>query len=262
MRPGDIIFLSASVPVREGWTEDSRPNEIEDAIISIARAVFARKGRLLFGGHPSVSPLVASVASEYFPPDPARSVRPVVTFQSRLFENVLPDETTEMVRMGWSAIEWTPIVKGDRDEDTRENSLATMRGRMLARFEDPDDAIKRQQLRPPLAMVGVGGMQGIRDEALAFLQSRESWGGRPCVYLFRSGGGAAARLLDPSPQRLWPGSKPDLRAFDAIRTALAERDLVDVEAAWHQHHRFEMPSGTPFQPYAAITQWLLDTQLH
>ena len=52
MRPGDIIFLSASVPVREGWTEDSRPNEIEDAIISIARAVFARKGRLLFTRSP------------------------------------------------------------------------------------------------------------------------------------------------------------------------------------------------------------------
>src|SRR5262249_59078396 len=59
MNEGDVIFLSASVPIREGWAEDAQPAEIEEAIVSIARAVFARNGRLLFGGHPSVSPLVA-----------------------------------------------------------------------------------------------------------------------------------------------------------------------------------------------------------
>ena len=42
VNPQDIIFLSASVPHRPEWVADSKPAEIEEAIISLARAVFAR----------------------------------------------------------------------------------------------------------------------------------------------------------------------------------------------------------------------------
>jgi len=257
---GDVIFLSASVPYREEWTVGSRPSEIEEAIICIARAVFARKGRLLFGGHPSVSPLVSAVASEYFPADPARAIRPVVTFQSRLFEDVLPNETMEMVRMGWSTIEWTPVEKGKDDADTRQRSLVTLRERMLPpTFEATDDVIRRNDLRPPRVMIAVGGMNGIRDEALVFLQNRKSWGAGRRIYSFKSGGGAAARLLEPGQKGLWPGTVPDVRALAALRAALHARDIVDIEQAWH--HNFTLPAAAPFQPYAAIAQWLLDTQL-
>jgi hypothetical protein len=260
VREGDIIFLSASVPVREGWVDGSKPTEIEEAIISIARAVFARKGRLMFGGHPSVSPLVSAVASEYFAADPARQVRPVVTFQSRLFEAVLPNETTEMVRLGWSTIEWTPVERRADPAGTREQSLILLRERMLPPdFAAVDDVIRRNELRPPLAMIAVGGMNGVRDEAYMFLQNRGAWGARRHVFAFRSGGGAAARLLEPSAEGLWPGAEADRHMLAALRLAREQGDIVDIEAVWRR--QFGGAAETPFEPYAAISQWLLDAPL-
>ncbi len=258
MKENDVIFLSASVPYREEWIEGSKPSEIEEAIISIARAVFARKGRLLFGGHPSVSPLVSAIASEYFPPDPARLIRPVVTFQSEFFRKNLPDETAAMVRMGWSAIEWT------EDRNARDPSLKLMRELMLP--EVRGGAFARNELRPPLAMIAVGGMEGIRDEALVFLSRQEKWGPpqRPII-CFRSGGAAAARLLEPNEHELWP--KPEERPGpDDFKTLSAGRKngvIVDIEAEWHAEHQdFSLPPDVPpLQPYATMVQWLLDKRL-
>jgi hypothetical protein len=259
MTEGDVIFLSASVPYRQGWVANAKPAEIEEAIVSVARAVFSRKGRLLFGGHPSVSPLVAAVAGEYFAADPARHVRPVVTFQSRFYEGRLPDETTEMTRMGWSAIEWTATVPGTSADDP-DPSLALMRDRMLL---GSGEAFARHRLRPPIAMIGVGGMEGIRDEALVFLRKRRNWSIEPLprVCLFKSGGGAAAYLLDPNlaPSRLWPRREPDLDAFEALRQAVRVGDIFDIEAVWWDTHRNTIPEDIPFQPYAAMAQSLLDT---
>jgi hypothetical protein len=259
VKAGDIIFLSASVPHREEWVEGSRPSEIEEAIISIARAVFARGGRLLFGGHPSVSPLVSAVAGEYFPPNPARTVRPVVTFQSEVFKDRLPDKTTEMVRMGWSAIEWTHVEPGSNDKQTQKLSLKLMRQEMLSPL---GSRAEREMPQVPRAMITVGGMEGIGDEALAFVQRREQWDApSPRIFSFRSGGGAAAKLLQPSMEGLWP--KPEDRPapvdFEKLREAWMNGDVVDVEAEWRRH--FEPPPDMPFQPYAAMVQWLLDTQL-
>src|ERR1051326_4399648 len=142
MKPGDIVFVSASVPSRPGWTEEARPSEIEEAIVSLARAVFARGGRLLFGGHPSVSFLISSVAGEYFEPDPSRLIRPVITFQSELFRPFLPDETWLLYRMGWSSIEWTPARYVGRDPD-RSGSLRAMREVMLLGQDLPENVKKR-----------------------------------------------------------------------------------------------------------------------
>lgn len=254
MNEGDVIFLSASVPVRKGWVEDAKPAEIEEAIVSIARAVFARKGRLLFGGHPSVSPLVAAVAGEYFAADSERRIRPIVTFQSRFYEGRLPDETTEMARMGWSAIEWTPKADGP------DLSLRLMRDRMLL---GRGEAFARNGLRPPRAMIAVGGMDGVRDEAYAFLCARRKWEVRdvPRVYLFKSGGGAAARLLDHRDRlesRLWPGIEPDFGVLETLMGALRSADILDVEDVWRETHRDMLPAGIPFEPYAAMAQWVVD----
>lgn len=267
MKGGDVTFLSASVPYRKPWTDGSQPIEIEEAIISVARAVFARKGRLLFGGHPSVSPLVSAVAGEYYPADPARMQRPVVTFQSRFFEGSLPNETTELFTMGWSDIEWT-----ERGE-TRELSLALMRDLMLPQPGVPLVAFERNDLAFPLAMIAIGGMEGIRDEAAVFLSRQQTWGGpRRRVFSFKSVGGAAARLIAPTIQKLWPPPQDDRspavdpeaieRDFPVLRSAWERGDIVDVEAAWQASHPgLDFPEDARFQPYAAIAQWLLDTQL-
>lgn len=41
--------------------------------------------------------------------------------------------------------------------------------------------------------------------------------------------------------------------------ALRKGDIVDVEEAWRGQHRDLLPESIPFQPYAAMAQWLLDT---
>lgn len=257
---GDILFLSASVPFRAGWVEDSKPREIEEAILCIARAVFKRGGRLLFGGHPSISPLVAAVAGEYYPPDPHRRIRPVITFQSEFFRSPafagrVPDETWMMHRMGWSSIVWTPIVASEGSPDMAA-SLALMRERMLLGL---DEGIGQ---RPPKAMIAVGGMEGVRDEAALFLQYRGQWRlpTRPPVCVFGSGGGAASRLLEPVRNwrdRLWLGNIPGPEELAILSQPSA--GVRPVEQEWWSGYSQGLPQDVPFQPYAAIAQWLVDS---
>lgn len=237
MRPGDIIFLSASVPYREGWTQDAHPAEIEEAIVSLARAVFSRGGRLLFGGHPSVSYLVASVAGEYFQPDTERKIRPVITFQSEFYRDQLPDETWLLYKMGWSSIEWTyeQQVDGRRDKDA---SLRLMRQRMLLGPELSKEVRERNELAPPKAMVAIGGMEGVLEEADMFLENTKFWGVTPTpkVYALASGGGAARRLV-------------------------MDRDggnVVDLEGLWKRTRKIDLPKNLPFVPYASVVQFMLD----
>jgi SLOG cluster3 family len=267
MKAGSIIFLSASVPYRPQWTADAKSTEIEEAIISIARAVFARQGRLLFGGHPSVSPLISAVASEYFGPDPARIKRPVITFQSEFFRGRLPDRTWEMVRMGWSTIEWTEKRASDGEMTDQEASLAEMRKWMLLEEDPPDAVMRRTGLEPPQAMIAVGGMEGVCDEAAIFLRHREGWATRwnippvQRVYAFKSGGGAAARLLEPVTwsTRLWPEKKsPNARHLATLRLAWDKAEIVDIETRWREENRFP---PFEYQPYAAMAQWLLDVDM-
>jgi hypothetical protein len=237
MIEGDIIFLSASVPYREGWTEDARPADIEEAIVCVARAVFARSGRLLFGGHPSVSPLVAAIAGEYYAADPDRTIRPVITFQSEHFRGRLPDETWDLYRMGWSSIEWTPAVPGAEGQSDQEQSLKLMREWMLLGPGTPARILERNALKPPKAMIAAGGMEGIIDEADMFLRHRENWDAErlPPVYAIASGGGAAKRLLERSP--------------DAVR---------GLERVWWRENPDTLPRDIMFQPYAAMAQWMMD----
>ena len=263
MKPGDVICLSASVPNREEWTEGSNPREIQEAIVSLARAVFSRGGRLLFGGHPSISPLIADIAGEYYSADPTRKIRPIVTFQSKLYEGKLPDRTWLLFRMGWSAIEWTPNVSGDKKQ-----SLELMRRVMLGDDPPPEyeQVMAKHDLPPPLAMFTVGGMDGVREEALMFLAARRKWSSNrnSKIFALTSGGGASARFFDPPylwSDCLWPKeSVPQLEEL-ALTQALQSGDLVPLEQAWESAHPNSLSSEFPVKPYAAITQWVLDEVL-
>jgi hypothetical protein len=279
LREGDFVFLSASVPVRPGWVEDAQPTEIEEAIVSIARAVFARGGRLVFGGHPSVSPLIASIAGEYQAPDPRRpdSRRPVVTFQSEYFHGCLPDETWTMHRMGWASIQWTPAIpsgaegrgcsRETTDPRARQDSLTTMRQWMLMGAGTPPEIRTRHGLRPPRLMIAVGGMEGVRDEAAIFLQNRQRWEQRPSpgVFAVKSAGGAAARLVDTGSawrERLWLGQPPTSAEDDRVlQVAKASGELAALEDRWAESRprSIRVDQAPRFQPYAAMTQWLMDT---
>lgn len=218
---GRVVFLSASVPDLRREAEyrvDGEPGaayervedahvEVERAVVSLARAVFAAGGRLAFGAHPSISPLVAMVAGEYRLPTAAEPGRDgvagvrsrarsdgdaplVLIYQSRAFQEVVPDETWLLHRLGYARIHWTRAVENERYSPEREGqpqclkSLALMR-RSLLRETDP------------VAMVALGGMGGVREEASMF---RERFPLRPLYVMENTGGAAAwlARSGDPS----------------------------------------------------------------
>jgi hypothetical protein len=194
-RPGKLasryVFLSASVPSRdlEVYRKPAFAHlDIEEAVVSLARAVFAEEGRLVFGGHPSISPLVASVAADYYPANFGTAVDtkpPVSIYQSLCYEGYIPDTTQLLRDMGFAEIVWTEPASGERfNPEVRERqcvqSIFHMRDRMIQETE-------------PAAMVAIGGMDGVEDEANRF-QSFSKFHGM--VYVFKSTWGAAARLAE------------------------------------------------------------------
>jgi len=187
---GKTVFLSASVPVPERAEQYNRIEgahfEIEQAVISLARAVFAEHGVLVFGGHPAISPLVAMVAGEYREPTFAEShqekpAAPIRIFQSRAFDGFLPDDTLLMYRLGYATITWVDAVGGEKfdpgfkyREAPCPNSLQAMREAMI-------------QWTSPEAMVCIGGMEGVEREFEVFSRFRS---GAPVYALERTGGAA------------------------------------------------------------------------
>src|SRR5204862_4601672 len=73
----------------------------------------------------------------------------------------------------------------------REPSLLRMRRAMLGVPSFAEEAMARTGLRPARAMVAIGGMEGIRDEANVLL-GESPW--PTPIYAFTSGGAAARRL--------------------------------------------------------------------
>lgn len=162
------VFLSASFPSGERGSDFKPfdPGAIADAVTAVVRAVLAAEGRLLFGGHPNITPLVLMVASEL------GAKGAVDVFQSRWFEDQITRETRALQERGFGAIHLIP------ERATREESLQTMRMAMLG-----DD-------RKLIAGVFIGGMEGVLEEYELFHEFQ------PCVprVSFVAPGGAAAKL--------------------------------------------------------------------
>lgn len=184
---GRTILLSASVPDPE---RDERffqiPDaafQIEQAVVSLARAVFAAGGRLAFGGHPSISPLVALIAGEYRSATYAESLKerapPQVTiYQSEVFREWIPQDTDLLIRLGLAEEHWVPAAVGESYKPGAGSahrqcpkSLLAMRARMI-------------EETAPAAMVCIGGMEGVIAEAAMFACHG------PVFALARTGGAA------------------------------------------------------------------------
>lgn len=164
---GRHVFLSASFPSGERGdaVKPYDPYAVADAVTALVRAVLARGGRLLFGGHPTITPLALAIAMKH------RSERSVDIFQSEWFRGQITPETQMLEDLGYGKIHWTSK-RGDRDR-----ALRTMRQRMLD-FGDIAGA------------VFVGGMDGIEEEHRLVGQMLQ---GVPRIPV-RGPGGAAARL--------------------------------------------------------------------
>ena len=156
------IFLSASVPTREPYSSDCRPQEIQAAINALAQVVLGRK-KLVWGGHPAITPLLWSAAQavgiEY--------TVAVALFQSRLFQKVLPAENKHFAN----------VTLVDAVGEDVEASLLEMRKAMFTSNEFE-------------AAVFIGGMHGILDEHKLFTSY---WPKATCIPIAQTGG-AAVRL--------------------------------------------------------------------
>ncbi len=151
------IFLSASVPTREPYSSDCRPQEIQAAVNALAQVVLGRK-KLVWGGHPAITPLLWSAAQavgvEY--------TVAVELFQSKLFQKVLPEENKNFAN----------VKLIDAVGEDVEASLLAMRKAMFtsAEFE---------------AAVFIGGMHGILDEHKLFTGY---WPNATCIPIAQTGG--------------------------------------------------------------------------
>jgi hypothetical protein len=186
---GMSVFLSASVPAKHSGYENERLDlNVDEAVITLARTIFAEGGKLVFGGHPSISPLVLTIASEYAA---VRDIEPPLAFiyQSEIFQKIIPKKTLMIEEMGYGRIVWTAAADGEelrREEETRRwlapRSLEDMRRAMISQT-------------CPAAFVAVGGMKGVEQEADIFRELRPN----APVFAIESTGGASARLAETQP---------------------------------------------------------------
>lgn len=159
------IFLSASVPTREPYSLNCRPQEIQAAINALAQVVLGRK-KLVWGGHPAITPLLWSAAQavgvEY--------TLAVELFQSRLFWKVLPAENKHFAN----------VTLVDAVGDDVEASLLEMRKVMFTSTEFD-------------AAVFIGGMHGILDEYNLFTSY---WPNATSIPIAQTGGATAQLAVD------------------------------------------------------------------
>lgn len=190
------VFLSASVPSKKRSEQyrrvENAATAIEEAVIAVARAVFSAGGRLVFGAHPSISPLVASVIGEYEThtsrprdekdPQSEREMRPrVEMYQSDVWKPYWAESSKRLAEHFFVQIEWTPIIGGETvsldktDGPQAPRSMTEMRKRMI-------------EETAPVAMIIIGGMEGTEEEAKLFAEYRE---GAPIFALETTGGAAS-----------------------------------------------------------------------
>lgn len=163
------IFLSASVPKpgREFYgTEDVIA--IRDAVIALASTVLSNPAyHLIWGGHPSITPLITLVLDRYG----LKMSDRVTLYQSDWFRDVFPPENKDV---GNRVITNKLLTMG--------NSLELMRDKMI---RDNDYA----------AAVFIGGMGGIFEEYELFRKCHPE----ALVLPIASTGAAAKGLFDKYP---------------------------------------------------------------
>ena len=188
--PGNhAILLAASYPPRS-YHEKADSHEIAAAVKALAGAVFQRGWTLVFGGHPTISPLILMIAREY-----DRRNR-VVIYQSRYFTNHIGPATRALLSEHYGEIvevpnhpSEPPPAAGERLDPTRcPLSLALMRESMIK--------------HPGIAgMVLIGGDTGVRQELELFkLRHREL----PVIPVGAPGGIARELLQERRVPRMEP----------------------------------------------------------
>lgn len=159
------VFLSASVPLPTRnplFFETANVPAIREAVKALVEVVLPI-GRITFGGHPAITPMIDFFVREDDLPRDRLTI-----FQSRFFEGMFPKENVEFhdVRV---------IEAVDKNLDL---SLLRMRTEMI-------------NSRPFGAAVFIGGMEGIEEEAKLFADLKPN----AILLPIASTGAAAAQLF-------------------------------------------------------------------
>lgn len=159
------IFLSASIPQagRGNFFETADPFLIQFAVRELVTVCLGRR-RIIWGGHPSITPMVHAVCQEFG----VEFHAPVKLYVSNYFEKLFPQEH--------KYFDTTVIPNVDNDRDA---SLTRLRREMLS--------------RPLAGAVFIGGMEGIFEEFELFHQMH---GGKAPAIALRAPGGAAGQLAE------------------------------------------------------------------
>lgn len=175
------IFLSASVPVigrAEGkYLKTADVIAIRDAVIALV-SVALPKYHLIWGGHPSITPLITNVLRHS-----NKDVNNSVTeYQSMNYVKVFPDENKYVVHKVYT-----------ENLGDKEKSLALMRRQMI---DDNEYA----------AAFFIGGMDGVENEYERFVKSHP----KAKVFPVASTGAAALMLYEKNLAAYNPRLKTDM----------------------------------------------------
>lgn len=163
------VFLSASVPKvgREFYgTEDVIA--IRDSVIALASSVLARPDyRLIWGGHPSITPLITLVLNRFG----LKMSERVVLYQSAYYRDYFPPENVDV---------GARVITENKGKEGP--SIRLMREKMIGDHEY-------------VAAVFIGGMKGVREEYAMFCRYHPD---APC-FPIASTGAAALDLYNAHP---------------------------------------------------------------
>ena len=187
---GKIVFLSASYPEPGvNWPQEYRetlnPGLIAQGVKALLKATFMRRGKVVFGGHPAITPYVIDVAEGY--ERYYEGEKFVYFYQSKHFEERYPEEAKQMQAKPLAQFVATASIsvhlpigtsQAQIEKANREASLLEMRTRM---FTD---------CKPSFA-VFIGGKEGIIHEFDLFHQIFPE----AKLYPIMATGGAAGKLL-------------------------------------------------------------------
>ncbi|MCP4546712.1 MAG: hypothetical protein GY835_09645 [bacterium] len=187
------VFLSASLPKALEGTPQAL--DLQGFLVAFIRGLFSAGGRLIFGGHPSVTPLVQRVASDF-------SVGRIELFQLEKYRAVAPPE----VNRKEFVVHWI-----DSDD------LAPMRDQMVERARAGVFVGGKTRDEMP-----IGGVPGIRDEHERFLKRHPEGP----AYLLGLLAGEAAVLI----RELNGAPEPNQQSAEE-RELLHETNVVDLAAA-------------------------------
>ncbi|EXE88614.1 hypothetical protein J591_1490 [Acinetobacter baumannii 532279] len=175
------IFLSASIPLsdrKKCFYETADVLAIKEAIRSLVEVVIPR-GRIVCGGHPAITPLLAMATRNSKQDDNLISI-----FQSEYFILEFPQIVYEFINLNI-----IDMIQNDRDE-----SLKKMRQAMI-------------QSQKFDAIVLIGGMEGVIDELEMFLEFHPN----AQVIPLASTGAAAKIVYDNEKKKIKPRFQLDPR---------------------------------------------------